>query len=104
MPSTEPGVQINVVANAEREVRLIETANKYGASGYTVWDVRGGGRSGSHTGTLDADRNIFFIMVIDKDHADDMLAALERMMGRGHHLTVWVTDAQTLPRPTSLEE
>ncbi len=103
MPSTNPGVQINVVANAEREQRLIETAGKHGASGYTVWDVRGGGRSGSHTGTLDADRNIFFVIVVDRDRVDEMLAALERMVGRGHHLTVWATEAQILPRPGSVQ-
>lgn len=92
-------MQINVVANAERERRLIETAGKYGATGYTVWDARGGGRSGVHTATLDSDRNIYFVMVVDKEHADELLAALDRMMGRGHRITVWVTEARILPRP-----
>lgn len=99
MVATEPGKQIHVVANGERERRLIETAQKYGASGYTVWDARGGGRTGDHTGTLDADRNIYFVMVVTEENLEQMLAALERMMGRGHRLAVWVTEARVLPRP-----
>lgn len=101
MLSTEPGKQVNIVANAEREQRLIETAWKYGATGYTVWDARGGGRTGVHTGTLDVDRNIYFVMFVRDENVEEMLAALDRMMGRGHRITVWVTDAQLLPRPAS---
>ncbi|QKT04204.1 transcriptional regulator [Ectothiorhodospiraceae bacterium 2226] len=93
---TYPTKVVNVIANAERERRLIETAEKYGASGYTVMEVRGGGSTGEQAGVLDSDTSILFMMIVSQEKAENLLASLHRMIGRGHRILVFVTDAEVL--------
>ena len=47
-----------IIAEAALEKSLVEDAQRLGAQGYTVYDVRGGGRHGERSASWDGDRNI----------------------------------------------
>jgi nitrogen regulatory protein PII len=47
-----------IIAEAALEKALVEDSLRLGAQGYTVHDVRGGGRRGERTASWDGDRNI----------------------------------------------
>jgi nitrogen regulatory protein P-II 2 len=47
-----------IIAEAALERRLIAAARQFGAHGYTISDVRGGGEGGERTASWEADRSI----------------------------------------------
>jgi nitrogen regulatory protein P-II 2 len=47
-----------IIAEAALEKSLVEDVQRLGAQGYTVYDVRGGGRHGERASSWDGDRNI----------------------------------------------
>lgn len=89
---------VNIIANATLESRLIEISNKHGATGYTILPARGGGGSGVQTGTLDSDSNILFMLIIPDRPLKDMLDELQKLIKRGHHLVVYVSNTEVMRR------
>ena len=87
---------INIVANAALEDRLVNIADSHGASGYTVLEARGAGSAGLQTGVLEGESNILFMLVVPESRLDEVLADVERLMKRGHHLAAFITDTQVL--------
>jgi nitrogen regulatory protein PII len=87
---------INIVANATLEDRLVDIAEKHRASGYTVLEARGAGSAGLQTGVLEGESNILFMLVVPESRLDEVLADVERLMKRGHHLAAFITDTQVL--------
>ena len=55
---THPRKLLVIIAEAALEKALVEDARRLGAQGYTVHDVRGGGRGGTRAGDWEADRSI----------------------------------------------
>lgn len=98
MIPTHPMKLINIVANAALEERLSEIAEAHMMSGYTVLDARGAGSAGLQTGALEGGSNILFMLIVPADRLDVVLADIERLMKRGHHLAVFITDTQVLRR------
>ncbi len=98
MIPTHPMKLINIVANAALEERLSDIAEAQAASGYTVLDARGAGSAGLQTGALEGGSNILFILIVPAAKLDEVLADIERLMKRGHHLAVFITDTQVLRR------
>ncbi|MFP5410495.1 MAG: P-II family nitrogen regulator [Gammaproteobacteria bacterium] len=96
MIPTHPMKLINIVANAALEERLSDIAEAHAASGYTVLDARGAGSAGLQTGALEGGSNILFMLVVPAARLDEVLADIERLMKRGHHLAVFITDTQVL--------
>ncbi len=96
MPQRYPMKLINIVANVTLEDRLVGIAEKHGASGYTVLEARGGGSAGLQTGVLEGGSNILFMLVVPESRLDEVLADVERLMKRGHHLAAFITDTQVL--------
>ncbi|MEW5965403.1 MAG: transcriptional regulator [Pseudomonadota bacterium] len=96
MIPTHPMKLINIVANAALEERLSDIAEVHAASGYTVLDARGAGSAGLQTGALEGGSNILFMLVVPAARLDEVLADIERLMKRGHHLAVFITDTQVL--------
>lgn len=96
MIPTHPMKLINIVANAALEERLSGIAEAHGASGYTVLDARGAGSAGLQTGALEGGSNILFMLVVPAARLDEVLADIEKLMKRGHHLAAFITDAQVL--------
>lgn len=89
---------INIVANAALEEQLSTIAETHAASGYTVLDARGAGSAGLQTGVLEGGSNILFMLIVPETRLDEVLADIERLMKRGHHLAAFVTDTQVLRR------
>ncbi|MEW6589439.1 MAG: transcriptional regulator [Pseudomonadota bacterium] len=89
---------INIVANAALEERLSDIAEAHAASGYTVLDARGAGSAGLQTGVLEGGSNILFMLIVPEAKLDEVLADIEKLMKRGHHLAAFITDTQVLRR------
>lgn len=98
MIPTHPMKLINIVANAALEERLSDIAEAHAASGYTVLDARGAGSAGLQTGALEGGSNILFMLIVPAAKLDEVLTDIEKLMKRGHHLAVFVTDTQVLRR------
>lgn len=87
---------INIVANAALEERLTELVERNALSGYTVLEARGAGSSGLQTGVLEGESNILFMVAVPDAKLEAVLAGIEKLIKRGHHLAVFVSDAQVL--------
>lgn len=96
MTQRYPMKLINIVANAALEDRLVGIADRHGASGYTVLEARGAGSAGLQTGVLEGESNILFMLAVPEARLDEVLADVERLMKRGHHLAAFITDTQVL--------
>lgn len=60
-----PKTLLVMVCEAVLEPQLIADCERLGAHGYTVMDVRGGGRRGPRAATWDADRSIRMEVICD---------------------------------------
>jgi nitrogen regulatory protein PII len=98
MTQSYPMKLINIVANAALEDRLVAIADRHGSSGYTVLEARGAGSAGLQTGVLEGGSNILFMLVVPESKLDEVLADVERLMKRGHHLAAFITDTQVMRR------
>ena len=98
MTQSYPMKLINIVANAALEDRLVGIADRHGSSGYTVLEARGAGSAGLQTGVLEGGSNILFMLVVPESKLDEVLADVERLMKRGHHLAAFITDTQVMRR------
>lgn len=96
MVQFHPMKLINVVANATLEERLVSIANAHDASGYTVLEARGAGSAGLQTGALEGESNILFLLGVPESKVEAVLADVEKLIKRGHHLAVFITDTQVL--------
>ena len=89
---------INIIANATLEERLINIAEAHGTSGYTVLEARGAGSAGLQTGALEGGSNILFMLIVAESKLDEVMADIEKLMKRGHHLVCFVSDTQVMRR------
>lgn len=87
---------INVIANAALEERLIGIATAHATSGHTVLEARGAGSAGLQTGVLEGESNILFMLIVAESKLDEVMADIEKLMKRGHHLAAFVSDTQVL--------
>lgn len=98
MIPSHPMKLINIVANATLEERLADIAEAHETSGYTVLEARGAGSAGLQTGALEGGSNILFMLIVPEAKLDEVLADIEKLMKRGHHLAAFITDTQVLRR------
>lgn len=96
MVQFHPMKLINIVANATLEERLTEIAETNALSGYTVLEARGAGSAGLQTGVLEGESNILFMVGVPHDKLDAVLMDVERLIKRGHHLVVFVSETQVM--------
>jgi nitrogen regulatory protein PII len=90
-----PEKMITVITTSMLEEKLVKVFRKRGTSGYTVVQARGAGSRGVQSG-LDFDANIQVEVVLPPDRVDPLLEDLKRLMERGHHLTVMVSDVHVI--------
>ena len=98
MPPFHPMKLINIVANATLEERLIGIAEKHATSGYTIIDARGAGSAGLQTGVLEGESNILFMLIVTETKLNEVLDDVEKLMKRGHHLALFISDTQVMRR------
>lgn len=91
-----PEKLVTIITTDVLEERLIAGARTNGASGYTIVRARGAGSSGEQSGMLSVDTNIKFHVIFPEERLSGFLDNLERLMKKGHHLTVYVSDVSVL--------
>lgn len=89
---------IRIIAAAELEAQLVELSKRRSVSGYTVVDARGAGASGIQPGLMDIDSNVLFLMVVPPEQFDEVMEDLAKIMRRGHHMMVLVSDTEVMRR------
>ncbi|GAB4465611.1 MAG: hypothetical protein OHK0044_04490 [Burkholderiaceae bacterium] len=67
---THPKTLLVIVAEAALEKALIRDARSFGAHGYTITEVRGGGKSGEREAAWEADRSIEIKVICDEAVAE----------------------------------
>jgi nitrogen regulatory protein P-II 2 len=65
-----------IIAEAALEKQLVRDARQFGALGYTLSDVRGGGQTSEREGSWEADRSIEMKVVCDPAVAERLAAHL----------------------------
>jgi hypothetical protein len=63
---THPKKMLVIIAEAALEKPLIRDARAFGAHGYTIAEVRGGGERGDREASWEADRSIEMTVICDE--------------------------------------
>jgi nitrogen regulatory protein P-II 2 len=63
---THPKTMLVIIAEAALEKRLVQDARGFGAHGYTISEVRGGGERGDREARWEADRSIEMKVICDE--------------------------------------
>ncbi len=90
-----PEKLITIITTSALEDRLVRIFRERGTSGYTLVPARGAGSRGEQSG-LEFDANILVKVVLPGDRVDTVLDDLKRMIGKGYHLTVYVSDVSVI--------
>jgi nitrogen regulatory protein P-II 2 len=90
-----------IFAEAVLEKRLVQDAKRFGAHGYTIWDVRGAsGLEGSaiheRPGNWDNDRTIEMKLICTPEVADALAEHVLREYAADFGLTLYFADVQVL--------
>jgi nitrogen regulatory protein P-II 2 len=72
--TTYPKQLLVIIAEAALEKNLIRDARAFGANGYTIYDVRGGGERGEREASWEVDRSIEMKVVCDAAVAEKLAA------------------------------
>ncbi len=85
-----------IIAEAALEKRLIADSQRLGAHGYTVHDVRGGGRLGRREALWEADRSIEMKVICDPAVADAIGQHVLQSYAPHYGLTLYYADVDVL--------
>ena len=85
-----------VITESALETLLVKDVLALGAHGYTVADVRGGGRGGVREGAWEADRNIRLEVICDDKVADAIAEHVLNRYALNYATTVFVSDIGVL--------
>jgi nitrogen regulatory protein P-II 2 len=85
-----------IFAEAVLEKRLVADAKRFGAHGYTIWDVRGGSEGRARQGSWDNDRTIEMKTICSPEVADALAAYLLAEYAQDFSLTLYFADVQVL--------
>jgi nitrogen regulatory protein P-II 2 len=101
-----PKTLLVIFAEAALEKRLVQDAQRLGAHGYTVWDVRGGSgldeRKGGQSmasvrsGSWDNDRTIEMKLICSPEVADSIAAHVLQQYGQDFSVTLYFAQVQVL--------
>ena len=85
-----------IFAEAVLEKRLVADAKRFGAHGYTIWDVRGGSEGGARQGSWDNDSTIEMKTICSPEVADALAAHLLAEYAQDFSLTLYFADVAVL--------
>ncbi len=91
-----PKTLLVIITEAALERVLVRELRQFGAHGYTVHDVRGGGAGGDREGAWDADRTIEMKIVCEPDVADRIAEHVLARYANQYGLTLFFADALVL--------
>ena len=87
---------IVIIAEGALEKILVKEILAAGAHGYTISDVRGGGRHGPREAAWEADRNIRIEVVCDDAVAIAITSMLQNKFMENYATTLYVADIDVL--------
>ncbi|MEN9316389.1 MAG: hypothetical protein RIS35_2782 [Pseudomonadota bacterium] len=96
MIRTHPRKLLVVICEAALEKTLVEDARRLGAAGYTIGDVRGGGRGGTREGAWEADRSIEMKIVCEAGVAERLATHVLAAYGEHYAVTMYLADVDVL--------
>ena len=89
---THPRKLLVIIAEAALEKDLVRDARAFGAHGYTLSDVRGGGVHGEREAAWEADRSIEMKVICNESVAERLAQHVLATYAPNFALTVFVTD------------
>lgn len=81
-----------IIAEAAIEKQLIRDARQFGAQGYTIGEVRGGGETGEREAAWEADRSIEMKVICDATVAERLAAHVLAQYAAHYRVTLFVAD------------
>lgn len=81
-----------IITEAALEKQLIRDARQFGAHGYTIYDVRGGGEKGEREAAWDADRMVEMKVICEEAVASRMAAHVLASYAPHYALTMFTAD------------
>lgn len=90
--NTHPKQLLAIIAEAALEKSLIRDARAFGANGYTITDVRGGGERGDRSASWEADRSIEMKVICDSAVAEKLAAHVLATYAPHYAVAMFTTD------------
>lgn len=90
--NTFPKKLLVVIGEAALEKFLVRDIKVFGAHGYTVADVRGGGAHGTRDGEWDGSRSIRMEVVCEESVADKIAEHVINNYAKNFSLSLYVSD------------
>lgn len=87
---------IVIITEAALESLLVKDVQALGAHGYTIADVRGGGRHGAREAAWEGDRNIRMEVICDDAVAESIAAHVRTQYSANYATTIFVADIGVL--------
>ena len=81
-----------IITEAALEKNLVRDARAYGAHGYTITDVRGGGERGEREARWEADRSIEMTVICDEPVAARLAQHVLASYASNYALTIFTAD------------
>ncbi|MFN9806543.1 MAG: P-II family nitrogen regulator [Betaproteobacteria bacterium] len=81
-----------IITEAALEKQLIRDARQFGAHGYTIYDVRGGGEHGEREAAWDADRMVEMKVICEEAVANRMAAHVLASYAPHYAVTMFTAD------------
>jgi nitrogen regulatory protein P-II 2 len=85
-----------VICEAALEKSVVDDAHGMGAAGYTIAEVRGGGRGGVREGAWEADRSIEVKVICEAAVAERLAEHLLSTYGKHYAITLYLSDVAVL--------
>jgi nitrogen regulatory protein P-II 2 len=89
---THPRKMLVVIAESALEKRLVRDARSFGAHGYTIADVRGGGTGGDREARWEADRSIEMKVICDAAVAEKLAQHVLQTYAPNYAVTLFTAD------------
>lgn len=87
---------IVIITEAPIEALLVKDVLKLGAHGYTIADVRGGGRHGARESAWQGDRNIRMEVICDEAVAEAIADHVRAQYSANYATTIYMADIGVL--------
>jgi nitrogen regulatory protein P-II 2 len=89
---THPKQLLVIIAEAALEKNLVRDARQFGAHGYTITEVRGGGERGEREARWEADRSIEIKVIAEAAVAERLARHVLATYAPHYALTMFTTD------------
>ncbi len=95
---THPKKLLVVIGESALEKFLVRDIKQFGALGYTIADVRGGGTSGEREAAWEGDRSIRMEVICDEAIADKIAAHILATYAKNFSLSLFFNDVSVVRR------